>query len=224
MLQSFLTGAPDAVPFTPKALNVLMAAYAERGNVDITLNLLEEFYKNEMAPDVDSFTFALEAVGKATARMVKNEKLRMAPEKKARAIESYLSVADSILSRMEEPQGPEGKTIVPTNHLIRNYVEFLCLVKQVGTATDVVVDALEREAESEDAPNIVDNKIILRVAIANAEEGNFDMARRLAASVSEPLPFMDAKIDKIEESLLSRTPQRQDGSLEDSQFATRGPL
>lgn len=205
LLQSYLTGHSDAITFSPTAMNVLMSAFAERGNVDRTLSLLDEFHKSDKRPNVDSFAFALESIGKATARMVKNEKLRMSAEKRSHVIESYLSMTDRVLTQME------NESIEPSNHVIRNYVEFLCLADQVDTATGVVKDLLERQIEREPRnETIVENKTILRVAVANAECGNFGLSRRLAASTSEHLPFMDSKIDKIEERLLQNRGQSYD--------------
>lgn len=188
-----------------------MAAHAERGSVETTINMLHEFDRLEWAPTVDSYSFALEAVGKATGRMMNNAKLRMAPEKKNRVIESYMALVDSVLTQMETPRGPSNQPITPTKHVIRNYVEFLCLANHVETATQVVTDFLEKQ-EGSGRLNVVDNKTILRVVIANAECGNFELAKRLAASTSESLQFLDAKIEKIHADSLTSGEQTTNDS------------
>lgn len=208
MLEAFQVGTGE---FTSTSVNVLMCAYAERGEVNNTLALLDEFKRNDWTPNADSFSFALESVGKATGRMTNNKNLRMSPTRRESLIGSWMQATDNILTMFEETQAQSSE--MHTSHLIRNYVEFLCHADQVETATLLVNDLLERGDRSS-----VDNKALFRVAVANAEIGNFELARRLAEETSESLPFIQQKIDQIyqttliEQNLRERGEANTDGS------------
>jgi hypothetical protein len=155
-----------------------MSGGAERGDIDRTVFMLEEFPRNDVEPNADTFSFAFEALGKNVAR--KNRK----PASKA-LIDSYLRKADSFLTAMEE-QG-----IAPTGHIAREYVELLCLAGEVETATAIVTDSIASNG-------IVNSKTIYRVAMANVTHKNFDVAREVASSATEPLPFLLETIESAE--------------------------
>jgi hypothetical protein len=160
------------------SLNAILSGGAERGDVDRTLFVLEEFSRNDVEPNADSFSFAFEALGKNIARRTRN------PASK-QMIESYLETADSFLTEMEE------RGIAPNHHIIREYVELLCLANEVETATSVVKETLANGG-------LVNNKTIYRVAMAHAAAKNFAIARELTLTASEPLTFLLENIERAE--------------------------
>jgi hypothetical protein len=161
------------------SLNAILSGGAERGDVDRTLFVLEEFSRNDVEPNADSFSFAFEALGKNIARRTRN------PASK-HMIESYLETADSFLTELEE------RGIAPNHHIVREYVELLCLANEVETATSVV-------KETQSNGGVVNNKTIYRVAMANVTAKNFAIARDLALTASEPLPFLLENIERAEQ-------------------------
>jgi hypothetical protein len=168
-------------------LNAILSGGAERGDIDRSLSLLDEFPRNDVRPDADSYSFALEALGKHLSRRTRKP---AGPE-----VQSYcLETASSILAMMED-QG-----VAPTHHVIREYVELLCQTGQVDVATGVVLDSIELETgDAEDGlMPLVNNKVIYRVAMANAKQKKFDEARRLAGCSSEPIPWLLRAIEMNE--------------------------
>jgi hypothetical protein len=161
------------------SLNAILSGGAERGDVDRTLFVMEEFSRNDVEPNADSFSFAFEALGKNIARRTRN------PASK-QMIESYLETADSFLTELEE------RGIAPNHHIIREYVELLCLANEVETATSVVKETLANGG-------LVNNKTIYRVAMANVTAKNFAIARELTLTASEPLPFLLENIERAEQ-------------------------
>jgi hypothetical protein len=161
------------------ALNAIVSGGAERGDVDRTVFVLEEFARNDVEPNADTFSFAFEALGKNIARRTRN------PASK-KMIESYLETADSFLTEMEE------RGIAPSHHIVREYVELLCLANEVETATAVVNETLTNGG-------VVNNKTIYRVAMANSAVNNFAVARDLSLTASEPLPFLLDNIARAEQ-------------------------
>jgi pentatricopeptide repeat protein len=170
-------------PATVEALNVVMSAYAERGDVDRTLAVLEEFARHGLEPNVDSFSSAMEVLGKELYRRKKNYGQKL--------VDKNIEAAGAILTMMEE------QNVEPSSDVIRNYVELLCLAEEVETATDVVMDVLRS-----DQSRNVNNKTLYRVAIANADMGNFDVARKLASSTSEYIAVLHRNIDSKEQRFI----------------------
>jgi pentatricopeptide repeat protein len=159
------------------SLNAIMSACAERGNVDFTFEVMDEFRRNNVEPNADAISFAFEALGKNLYR------------RRHRPSELHftwvLGKADLLLTFMEE------KGIAPTHHIIREYVELLCQAKEVRLATDVIHDMIANDG-------LVNNKTVYRVAMANAECGDFEVARKIAGLASEPLPYLLQNIKREE--------------------------
>ena len=218
LVDSFRSLEPDAVTCTPSILNVLMAAHSWRGNVDRCMDLLDAFRDNGWSPDEDSFSYAMESVGKASKRLTDNQKLRLHPRKREALVESYFEATEMILARLEETTSKDGNPIEPSHHFIGNYVEFLCTLGETRTAGLVVQDFLKQD---ERIGQLVDNKTLWRVAMAHAENGQYVMAREFAASTSEILPFMDVKIDRIEE-YFSNPPEEELPGATDTNSAAPG--
>jgi hypothetical protein len=169
-------------PVSVAALNTIMSGSAERGDVDRVVALLEEYERNALAPDSCTLSFAFEALGKHLRRRTRNPATEQ-------VIQSCLVTAESFLDTMEE------LGIAPTHYIIRNYVELLCQADQVETATDVVVDAVREDQE------LVNSKIIYRVALANANMGRFGEARDLADIWHEPIPYLLENIERAKKDI-----------------------
>jgi hypothetical protein len=168
-------------------LNAILSGGAERGDIDRSLSLLDEFARNDVRPDADSYSYALEALGKHLSRRTRKP---AGPDVEGQCLET----AGSLLTMMED-QG-----VAPTHHVIREYVELLCRTGQVDVATGVVLDSMGLEsADEEDGPMpLVSSKVIYRVATANLQQKKFDVARRLASCSSEPIPWLLRAIEKQE--------------------------
>lgn len=174
----------STVPFPLPALNVALSAAGEEGEVDLALKIMKIVQDNDLPADSDTFSYALESLGKHVG---KGRRSRDVTELNSYAI----GKAVDFLAMME------AREINPTHHVIRSYVELLCRAGDVETATAVVSDSL---ASDKDA---VDNKTLYKVSMANAERGQFDLARKIAGMGSEPMPFLLQRIQQIEEEELS---------------------
>lgn len=157
-----------------------MSGYAERGDVHQAMRVLEEFRRSDLEPDVDTYSFAIEVLGKDLHR----RKGKFSP----RLLTKNIDTADVILSEMEKER------VAPSGDIIRNYTELLVLADEVSTATGVLKDVMQNNQS-----HIINNKTIYRVAMANAENGNFDLARDLAACTSEHISILHRNISSKEE-------------------------
>lgn len=163
-----------------ESLNVIMSSYAERGDTQETMNVLKIMKVHNLKPDGDSYSFAIESLGKDIHRRKKADDVPW--------VHKNLEIAASILTMMEEDN------IVPSADVVRNYVELLCITNEVSTATSVVNDCLANGQRSS-----INNIILYRVAMANAEAGNIEMAKELASLTSETIPVLHRKIQSKEQ-------------------------
>lgn len=165
-----------------------MSGAAERGDVDWVILLLDEFGRNDLQSDAESFSYAFEALGRKLARHQKNDDLT------TQLVEESIELANSFLNKMDR-QG-----IDPTEPIIRNYVEFLCVSGELRTAYEVVRQCATTNTEDGTAaPHLLNTKTVYRAAMANAKAGNLVEARELALAVSEPIPFLLENIAKLEQ-------------------------
>lgn len=123
----------------------------------------------------------MEAVGKHLGR-------RTQSGTSEEVVQRVLAAADTILSNMES-QG-----ISPTQYILRDYVEMLCHANEVDTATSVVRE-LATSAESK----LLNSKIIYCVAVANAKQGNFEVATEIANASPEPMPFVHSVLRRLKQ-------------------------
>lgn len=160
-----------------------MSCYAERGDANQTLELLETLKEYGLTPDANTYSFGIEALGKDLHRRKKTDDRSR--------VHRNLDLASSILTMMEE----DG--ISPSADVVRNYVELLCLTEEISTATSVVDDFL-----SNGETKCVNNKTLYRVALANVEAGNLEEGKRLASLTSEVIPVLHRKIRSMEQRQL----------------------
>lgn len=183
--QRWTTLRTNGIGATLSGLNALISASAERGNVYRAFALLEEIPRSNLEADADTYSFAFEALGKSLFR-----KLPLTTNE-PKLIASILEKADSLLTVMES-QG-----LSPTHHIVREYVEVLCLAGKVDVATNVVLDLIA-------SPGSVNSKTAYRVSMANVTAGNFDTARRFAADAGDHTNLILKKIAQ-EEAKASET-------------------
>ena len=138
-----------------------MSGAAERGDVDRVLTLLQEFGRSNVVPDAETFSFCFESLGKNLRQRSRNPRTQD-------HLTACLVAAERFLTMMEE------RDIAPTHHIVREYVELLCLAGQVSTATSVV-----REVAT--VPGLLGSKTIYRVAMANAQANHIDVAKDVAS-------------------------------------------
>lgn len=94
----------------------------------------------------------------------------------------------------------EEKGISPNTHLIRNYVELLCLAGECKTATSLVEDYLS--SSDIEIFNTINNTTIHRVASEELRLGDFERAKVLALQMTEYVPALHRKIRSKEERYL----------------------
>lgn len=191
-------------PITVASLNTLMSAAAERGDVDRVLQFLQQFDRSGIEPNSDSYSFAFESLGKNLRKGRRRNPVTRDHK------EACLIAAESFLAKMDE-QG-----IAPTHHIIREYVEMLCLVGEVDTATIIL-----KEAASEHG--LVTSKSIYRVAMANAQVlHRFDVAREIAQlDGGTTLPWLLSSIDR-EENIFLRGSEGRESEPELSESSAPG--
>lgn len=152
-----------------------MSGFAERGDAGDAVGLLETIKKHGLKPNSDSFSFAVEALGKDLHR-------RKSVNDSA-WVHKNVEIAGSILTMMEE------ETIPPSADVVRNYIELLCIAKEISTANSVVNDLI-----SNGQSNIVSNKVLYRVALGNLEVGDVEKAKEMESLTSEVIPVFQRKI------------------------------
>jgi pentatricopeptide repeat protein len=178
-----------------ECFNVVMSSYAERGDVSQAVGILQTLKEYGLKPNGDSYSFAVEALGKDIHRRKKVGDRAW--------VHKNIEIADSILTMMEED------SVSPSADVVRNYVELLCIANEVSTATSLVNDLL-----SNGQTGSVNSKTLYRVALGNIEAGNVEKAKELASLTSETIPVLHRKIRSKEQRLLHLEGMRQRRELE----------
>jgi hypothetical protein len=187
----------SGTPVTVSCLNVILSCLAEIGDSVGAFDLIFKRFDNiyNLKPNVDSYCYALESLGKRVLRSLRHSS---AEETK----ENCILQAGILLNRMEQ------QNIVLTQRIILEYTELLCLT-DLATASHVVFDTYSELG-------FVHSKIIYRVAMANSKSGNHDIAKKIAslADIEMPNLLLNLKgnelmaIRKQEDALLSKTPRK----------------
>ena len=169
-----------------ESINVVLSSYAERGDPRDAVEILELMEENDIEPNADSYSFVIEALGRDIKKRLKSQDQDY--------IERNISIANTVLSMME------GKGMPANTHVIRNYVELLCMGGEVDTATSIVEDYLK--SDDPDFRNIVNNITIYRVAAEQTTLGNFEKAKGLADQMTEYVPALHRRIKSKEQRSL----------------------
>jgi hypothetical protein len=177
------------IKISTSIMNVLMSAAAERGDIHQLLSLLKEFEVNSIAFNADTISFGFESLGKNLLYRRKYNSGILDRSKAATRdhIDACMVVAHVLLNHMDDHQ------VKTTDHIIRNYVEFLCIAGHVDTATSILLEAVNETG-------LVSSKSIYRVAMANAKNFRFEVARHVATCdrSSEPYQFLIDAINREE--------------------------
>jgi pentatricopeptide repeat protein len=190
ILTNPVPGEVPGIAPTLDACNIVLSGYAERGDVKHTMFVFHSFAQFGLEPNSDSYSFAMEVLGKDIHRRIREDRNKDRDNSVGQGlVDRNIDSADEILTMMER------NGIPPSADVIRNYVELLCLAGEVATATGVVKDLLA----SDETKSAVNNKSIYRVAIANADVGDFELAWQLAAATSEYIPMLHRIIDSKEQ-------------------------
>ena len=157
------------IEITTSMMNVLMSSAAERGDIDCVLSLLKDFERYNIGFDDDTISFGFESLGKNLLRRrnFNGKEFLSRSSTSLDHIDACMVVADVLLSHMDDHQ------VKTSDHIIRNYVEFLCMAGHVETATSILLEAVQEKG-------LVSSKSIYRVAMANAKMFRFDIARQVA--------------------------------------------
>jgi hypothetical protein len=177
------------IKITTTIMNVLMSAAAERGDIDRLLSILKDFERYNVAFNADTISFGFESLGKNLMRRrnFNNTFLDMSRASTRDHIDACMVVANVLLNHMDDHQ------VKTSDHIIRNYIEFLCMAGHVDTATSIIMEAVQEKG-------LVSSKSIYRVAMANAKMFRFDVARQVAScdrSIA-PLNFLLDAINREE--------------------------
>ena len=194
------------VKITTSIMNVLMSAAAERGDIDRLLFILKDFDLHNVAFNADTISFGFESLGK---NLMRRRKFNSTFIDNSRAstrdhIDACMVVANVLLNHMDDNQ------VKTSDHIIRNYIEFLCLAGHVDTATSILLEAVHEKG-------LVSSKSLYRVAMANAKLFRFDVARQVATCDHSipPLTFLLDSIDR-EEKLFNVSLQVQREQVKDT--------
>jgi hypothetical protein len=187
--QILLLRREGKVTITTSMMNVLLSSAAERGDIDRVLSILHDFDRYGTVFNADTISFGFESLGKNLSRRRKYNRTFVDATNAATRdhIGACMVVANALLNQMDDYQ------IETTDHIIRNYVEFLCLAGYVDTATTIVTEAVGRKG-------LVNSKSIYRVAMMNAKAFKFDVARQVARCDVDckPMQFLLDAIDREE--------------------------
>ena len=206
----------NSITVTTSMMNVLMSGAAERGDIDRLLSLLKDFERYNVAFNADTISFGFESLGKNLMRRrnFNNTFLDQSRASTRDHIDACMVVANVLLNHMDDHQ------VKTSDHIIRNYIEFLCMAGHVDTATSIVMEAVQEKG-------LVSSKSIYRVAMANAKLFRFDIARQVATcdhSIA-PITFLIDSINR-EESLhnASLKAQHEEDNGTDSVTSDFDPL
>ena len=162
-------------PINLASLNLVMTAWAERGDDKQCRALLNQFEDFGLKPCIYSYGCIIESLGKAMAcRTYSRNQLE------ARCVRT----ADEIMGELER------WNIAPDRNFVRQYVELLLQFDQVETANEVLDSMLGTKG-------LVDNRTLYRVATANIKTGNLVKARWYSVRGTESMPFLQSKIDSM---------------------------
>jgi hypothetical protein len=179
----------NRIKITTSIMNVLMSGAAERGDIDRLLSILKDFERYNIAFDADTISFGFESLGKNLMRRRKfnNTFLDQSRASTRDHIDACMVVANVLLNHMDDHQ------VKTSDHIIRNYIEFLCLAGHVDTATSIIMEAVHEKG-------LVSSKSLYRVAMANAKLFRFEAARQVATCDNSiaPLTFLLESIDREE--------------------------
>lgn len=157
----------------------MMSCYAERGDVMKVFDILRTIRLHNLKPDVNSYSFAMEVLGKEINKS-QNSKDTLFVQKK-------LDDANKILDMMET----DG--ITPSRDLTRNYIKLLCLADELDTAKLVVDDLMKV------SPNSVCSMALYQLVKANLDKGDLATSKELASRISDNMPDIQRMIRSYEE-------------------------
>jgi len=128
-----------------------------------------------VSANADTYSYILEGVGKALFTMLHDQ--NTTDSFREYAINRALGQAQDLLDEMEE------RNIIPSHHVVRQYVELLCTVGDIETANTMVLDYLQSTNDPTtwegDSQIEMSSRSIYRVARANLESGNPEMAQEI---------------------------------------------
>lgn len=200
----------NKIVITTSIMNVLMSGSAERGDIDRILSVLKDFERHKIAFDAETISFGFESLGKNLMRRRKFNATFLDHSRAATRdhVDACMVVANVLLNHMDDNQ------IKTSDHIIRNYIEFLCLAGHVDTATSIILEAVQEKG-------LVSSKSLYRVAMANTKLFHFDTARQVA-TCDHTIPQLTFLLETIhrEETLFnaSMTKQLQQASTATHNF------
>lgn len=174
--QTLIRNEIEGARVTVSSLNTILSGCAELGDPDRAFAMFEDFANFNLEPDEDTYSYMMESLSKATG-----------PERSLdhAAVAAYLKAAESLLDTMAE------KSIKVNRHTLHFYIHTLGNLGETDAAQNAVFDALE-------AGLGVENKTLSLIISACGERGDLDMARLLCSKLSEPMAFIEKRIEQWE--------------------------
>lgn len=151
-----------------ETLNAMMSFCAYRGDVANVFYILQSMRSRNINPDIHSYSFAMEVLGKHILTWDKSP----TPYE----LQENLDLARNILDDMEK----DG--ILLSRDLLRNYIELLCVAGESAMANLVVDDVIR------DSPDLVCSKTLYTLIKANVDNGDFERAKMLAGQIRDDIP------------------------------------
>lgn len=171
----------EGIRMSLASLNIVLSAAAELGDVDRAFAIFDDFSVHGIEPNADTYSFLLESLSLSVCpkrRLNDNER-------RLKDIPGRLDAANAMLSIMEE------NGVKMCQHCIDSYAQLLCHSGLLDAATEFLFDSLERV-------EIVGNKTLVIIVKMQAQNGNFEVARRLASNTTEPLLYLENRIREME--------------------------
>jgi len=163
------------------ALNIVLSACGELGDVNRAFATFDEFEPNGLKPNLDSYCFLFEALDVDTDPKYRKDSIS------EEAIQATLEAAEYILSAMK------ADGIELAGHALQEYVHMLINIEDIDKALETVTNALEANLE-------IRNKTFFTVAMACCNRDRFDDARYFSSKLSELWNFLDQRINKMAET------------------------
>lgn len=161
---------------TVSTLNMVCSGYAELGQVNRAFAMFDDFTKYQLDPDEDTYSYMMEALSKASGGDMQTS---------ASLLAKYYTAAEWLINTMTE------KDVVINHHTLHYYVHTLGNLGEFDAAQSAVLDAL-------DVGLNVSNKTLTMLISECGERGDLDMARFFASKLSEPLHFVEKRIENWE--------------------------
>jgi hypothetical protein len=164
-----------------EGFNVILASIAFRGEAENSIQFLDDMRFYGVTPNIDSYTYTLEALGRYVARHNHFQQRK----RDRNVLQKHIQWADDCITAIESHR------LVPSDHFIRAYAAFLSSVGELDTANNVILDSIRSGIS-------VSDQTIYLLATRNIEMNNIFGAKALASLLEDSDPVLARKISDVE--------------------------